>query len=241
MLRIAVCDDDKTELERIANELENYKSANNINMECRQYNNGAELLNDITEGCFYDLIFLDIVMPDVMGIDIAKELYKHNKTVKVVFLTISPEFAADSYNIFALDYIIKPITAKRLAMAMQKFKESRRRLEYETIIIQEKSRVTQIPLCDLCFVEVLDHRLIYHLLDSGTVSCRQSLSEIESLLKRNGRFFKTHRSFIVNIDYIKRIDTDGVTMINDERVLISRVNYKALTDSFLKYKFEGGG
>lgn len=240
MIKIALCDDNKNELNYIAEQIENYKYKSYMDLEYECFSNGAELLAQIKSDIFYDLIFLDVVMPSISGMDIAREIYKHNRNAKIIFLTVSAEFAVDSYDVNALDYILKPITSERLSATMKKFEESRKRLEYETIIIRKKTSIIQIPLYDLCYVEVFDHCIFYHLSDSSVEKCRQSLSEAEYILKRNGKFFKTCRSYIVNIDYIKKIDTKGIIMTNGDIVMISRANYKALIDLFLRYKLEGG-
>ena len=240
MIKIAICDDNKSEFNYIAKQIEDYKTMSYVNVKYTYFSNGTELLTQIKSGVFYDLIFLDIIMPDINGIDTAMKIHRYSRITKIIFLTVSSEFAVDSYNVNALDYILKPITAERFAIAIRKFEESRRQFEYETIMIQKKSGVIQIPLYTLCYVEVFDHSIIYHLSDSSIEKCRQSLSEVEDRLKRNSKFFKTHRSYIVNMDYIKRIDIKGITMTNGDVVLLSKSNYKSLTDLFLKYKLEGG-
>ncbi len=239
MIRIALCDDTSEELNRLVKYIKMYQDEYKITYDC--FSSGVELLSMISDGIFYDLIFLDIVMPVINGIETAKEIYDKNKATKIVFLTISPEFAVDSYSVSALDYIIKPISLNSFERAMKRFQSSYIEKESEKIIIQEKSRIMQIPLHTLCYVEVYDHDLIYHLSSCDTVKCRQSLAEVENVLSKNKGFVKTHRSYIVNMKFIQKTEINCVTMTNGDKIPVARKNNTLVSDLFLKYKLEEGG
>ncbi len=241
MLRIALCDDTVEELNRIEGYIKEYKAKSDIEIVYDCFGSGAELLARVNTGVFYDLIFLDVVMPVINGIDTAKEIYSKNKATKIIFLTISPEFALDSYSVSALDYIIKPINRESFDRVMQKFQNSYIEKEGEKIIIQEKSKIMQIALHTLCYVEVYDHDLIYHLSNGDTVKCRQSLAEIEDILNKNKSFVKPHRSYIVNMKYIQKVEANCITMTNGDNIVMARKNNFLISDLFLKYQLEEEG
>ena len=119
MIKIAICDDNKSEFNYIAKQIEDYKTMSYVNVKYTYFSNGTELLTQIKSGVFYDLIFLDIIMPDINGIDTAMKIHRYSRITKIIFLTVSSEFAVDSYNVNALDYILKPITAERFAIAIR--------------------------------------------------------------------------------------------------------------------------
>ncbi len=241
MLRIALCDDTKEELNRIEGYIKEYKTKADTEIKYDCFSSGSELLARISAGVFYDLIFLDVVMPVINGIDTAKEIYSKNKATKIIFLTISPEFALDSYSVSALDYIIKPINRESFDRAMQKFRSGYIEKESEKIIIQEKSKIMQIALNTLCYVEVYDHDLIYHLSNGDTVKSRQSLAEIENILNKNRGFVKPHRSYIVNMKYVQKVEANCITMTNGDKIVMARKNNFLISDLFLKYQLEEGG
>ncbi len=240
MLKIALCDDNPTELSRIESFISEYKSRCKDEIYFEVFSGPVELLTKISSGAFFDLIFLDVLMPVINGIDVAKEIVKHNKLTQIIFLTSSREFAADSYSVSALDYIIKPINSESLNRAMEKFFERYQKIKSDELVIREKSTISRIPLHNLIYVEVLDHHLIYHMSNTYTIRCRQSLGEIEGMLVKNGKFIRTSRSFIVNMDYVSKIEPGHMTMEDGSRVSISRANFKAVSDAYLKYKLEGG-
>lgn len=239
MLRIAMCDDTAEELSRLEKYIKAYQDEHEIAYDC--FACGTELLSRINTGVFYDLIFLDVVMPVINGIETAREIYSKNKATKIIFLTISPEFAVESYSVSALDYIIKPINRESFDRAMQRFQNSYIEKESEKIIIQEKSRIMQIALHTICYVEVFDHDLIYHLSNGETVKCRQALSEIENVLNKNKGFVKTHRSYIVNMKYAQKAEMNCITMTNGDKLPVARKNNTMVSDLFLKYKLDEGG
>lgn len=240
MLKIALCDDSPVELNRIEGFISEYKSQSKEEIYFEAFISPVELLAKISSGAFFDLIFLDVLMPVINGIDVAKEIFKYNKLTQIIFLTSSKEFAADSYSVSALDYIIKPINAENLNRAMEKFFERYQKIKSAELVIREKSTISRIPLHNLSYVEVLDHHLIYHLSNSYTIRCRQSLSDIESMLIKNGKFIRTSRSFIVNMDYVSKIEPGCMIMDDGNSVSISRANFKSVSDAYLKYKLEGG-
>ena len=108
MIRIAVCDDSPEFLQQAVNMVERWSEESGVPAEIYRFDNGDALLakNAVTH---MDIIFLDIIMPLQSGIDTAKELRQSDKAVKIIFLTSSPEFALDSYEVKAQDYLLKPV------------------------------------------------------------------------------------------------------------------------------------
>lgn len=117
MLRIAICDDEEICLNDTKNMLENWSVATSSRLEIDCFNNGDSLLRE-SDASRYDIIFLDIVMPLLDGMDTAKELRARDKNVKIIFLTSSPEFALQSYSVKATDYCLKPVTYEKLKEVM---------------------------------------------------------------------------------------------------------------------------
>lgn len=241
MIRIAYCDDRRDALEELKRHLDRFMDENRaLEITCDAFESATELLSRISAGAFYDLIFLDIVMPVISGIDAAQEIYANNKVTQFVFLTTSKEFAVDAYAVEALDYLVKPIDAAGFRRAMQRFFAKGRNMETEELLVTERSGFAKVPLHMLCYVEVYDHYLFYHLADGSTLKSREKLSVLEEKLCGNNRFVKPHRSYIVNMEYVQRIDPTSLGLRNGSNIPISKANYKAVADAFLKYRFEKG-
>ena len=99
-MRVAVCDDDEWELKALAELLAEYQLSRGINLQCSYFHNSIDFLCDV-KGKEYDLILLDMVMPGVNGIEAAQELREKDKDVKLIFISLSPEFAVESYRVGA--------------------------------------------------------------------------------------------------------------------------------------------
>ena len=113
MIRVAVCDDSPEFLQRAVNMVERWSEQSGTPAEIYRFDNGDALLakNAVTH---MDIIFLDIIMPLQNGIDTAKELRQSDNAVKIIFLTSSPEFALDSYEVKAQGYLLKPVTYEKV-------------------------------------------------------------------------------------------------------------------------------
>lgn len=121
MIRIALCDDDPQVLDIIGHYIDAFVSDSGHEIVCDRFTDGNALLDKLEGGIHYDLVFLDVVMPDLNGIQVGKEIYGRNKMTKIVFLTSSPEFAVESYGVNALDYLLKPLTDEKFNRAIMRF------------------------------------------------------------------------------------------------------------------------
>lgn len=117
MIRIAVCDDSPDFLQRAVDMVERWSQQCGIPTEIYPFDNGDALLskNAVTH---MDIIFLDIIMPLQNGIDTAKELRQNDNAAKIIFLTSSPEFALESYEVKAQGYLLKPVTYEKLRKSL---------------------------------------------------------------------------------------------------------------------------
>lgn len=118
MLRIGVCDDDKEFRQRLMQMIRIWSDHSGIPTELYPFDNGDELISK-NAAFRMDIILLDIVMPLLNGMDTARELRAQDTAVKIIFLTSSPEFALESYEVRAQDYLLKPITYERLRRALE--------------------------------------------------------------------------------------------------------------------------
>ncbi|NCB64453.1 MAG: response regulator, partial [Clostridia bacterium] len=106
-MRIAICDDDPRELSRLVHLLDAYRREAGQEILCATFSSGGDLLEHM-KGGEYDLILLDVLMPGQDGIQVAREIRSFDRAIKLLFLTASPEFAAESYGVDAFYYLLKP-------------------------------------------------------------------------------------------------------------------------------------
>lgn len=239
MIRVALCDDNSAELQTIVDQFTVFKQTiAHTNVEFEAFGSAIEILDAVHGGKKYDLAILDVVMPAMNGIALANELRFRQACTNFIFLTSSAEYAIDAYSVEAIDYILKPITPERLSTAFQRFLKRFKDNYTDEIVIADKSNITRIPLHTLVYIEVFDHYLFFHLANGQVIRQRQKISEVESILSSNPYFIRSHRAYIVNIRYITRIEPGNILMQNSILLPVSKANHRALSDVFLKYRFE---
>ena len=154
MTRIAFCDDDAALLHQMQDFLEQYRTLRGVQLELAPYTKPVELLADIEAGVHFDVLFLDVLMPGINGINAAREIRRYDTAVQIIFVTSSSEFAVQSYVVGAYYYQLKPIWKDsffRLTDAV--LAECRKRTQH-SLILRCKSGVTRITLDSLEYCEV---------------------------------------------------------------------------------------
>ena len=143
MLKIAICDDDKDFLFQIKSFISSWGNKPN-NLIMQTFEDGDTLIHTHTESPF-DIIILDVVMPLLNGIETAREIREHDKSVKLAFLTSSPEFAVDSYTVKANNYLLKPIKPEKLYCCLDEF-QTELRQNTQNIIVKSNNAVQRVEL-----------------------------------------------------------------------------------------------
>ena len=178
-----------------------------------------------------DLIFLDINMPEISGLDFAKTI---NSDVKVIFTTAYREYAVEGFDLKAVDYLLKPIPFNRLLQALNKYFEEnvaikhQEPIEYEQektdfIFVRSDRKMVRINFADILYIESISDYIKIHLQHQSIVT-RETISNIESKLPANA-FIRTHRSFIVSLNKITSFTNEYVE-IDNKTIPVSR-SYKA--------------
>lgn len=236
MLRIAVCDDDKAFLAATKGMLENWSADASMQTQIDCFDNGDELIHR-SKSEKYDIIFLDICMPLLNGMDTAKEIREMDKTVKIVFLTTSPEFALQSYSVKAADYCIKPITYQRIKEVMDDCTASNRQ-EPESLTLKTVGGYQKIYLHDIEYIEAQNKRVYFFLKSGRTVEVIQPLYTFETGLSDSKGFFKCHRSYLVYLPNVDYFNSTEIKTKSGRRIPIARGYGKAFQDAYFAMMFK---
>ena len=235
MLRIAICDDDEQSLSNTKRMLESWSAAafSQLLIDC--FDNGDTLIRE-SAAARYDIIFLDIVMPLIGGIETAKELRNRDKTIKIVFLTSSPDFALQSYSVKASDYCLKPVTYDKLKEIMDDLAAFDRQ-ESENLTLKTMGGYQKIYLHDIEYIEAQNKRVFFYLKSGKVVDVIQPLYTFEAELSDSKDFFKCHRSYLVylpNVDYFSNTEIKTKSV---RRIPIARGYKKSFQDAYFAVMF----
>ncbi|MDD2971203.1 MAG: LytTR family DNA-binding domain-containing protein [Lachnospiraceae bacterium] len=235
MLRIAGCDDDLFILEELEAMIKSYGDANGQEISFVSYQTPIELLMEVERGERYDVLFLDIIMNGMNGMDTARELRQYDNNVRIIFLTSSPEFALKSYEVRAYDYQLKPIQKDTFIKLMNRLFAEQIREQDSSFLLKCKSGITRIQVAQLEYCEVINHRIYIHLLSGKELETRGRLEELYDKLCEKGNFLFPHRSYLVNMEYIQSITSRGIVMSCLAEIPIPHGKFTKMKDMYLEY------
>ncbi|WP_405206408.1 LytR/AlgR family response regulator transcription factor [Aquimarina sp. LLG6339-5] len=172
------------------------------------------------EGASVDLVFLDIQMPEITGIQLSKII---NKRTKIIFSTAYPQFALDSYEVAALDYLLKPIEFERFYTAVSKIKAPNNsdvivnptnNDEFFFFKTDGKNKYAKVFLEDIIYIESLKNYIAIHLQDQQIITYN-TLKHFKETLPSSS-FIQIHKSYIISIKHIDKINNDAIWIHNKE-------------------------
>lgn len=240
MLQFAICDDNIDELANMIQLINQYRSSKNLNCDYAAFSNGFDLISALEKGKRFDIYCLDIIMPGFTGIDVAKEIRGFDKTAPILFFTSSPEFALESYSVKAINYVLKPISKEKLFFTFDEMLEHIKvEKNDDAIIVKSSEGIQKILISNLIFAEVIGRNVLYHLLSGKVIECADSFTSVCDNLLRYGRFIKTHRSYIVNMQYVDTIENHKVTLQTLSSVPIAQGKAREIKQQYLAYQMEG--
>ena len=239
MIKIAFCDDDMEVLHQMNELLDRYRVERNEDITYAAFQSPFELLTEIEKGIRPDILFLDVVMPGQNGMDVAKEIRQYDTNMKIIFLTSSPEFAVESYSVGAYFYQLKPIWEESFFRLMDAVLAECEKKKKNSLILRSKDGITRIDLQQLEYCEVLGRKLLFHLEDGAVLESAGSLDDLAGQLMQYSNFFRPHRSFLVNMEYIKNISSRSIKMVNDSEIPIPHGKCSEIKNTYMEYAFNG--
>lgn len=239
MIKIAFCDDDMEVLHQMNELLDRYQVERNEDITYAAFQSPFELLTEIEKGIRPDILFLDVVMPGQNGMDVAKEIRQYDTNMKIIFLTSSPEFAVESYSVGAYFYQLKPIWEESFFRLMDAVLAECEKKKKNSLILRSKDGITRIDLQQLEYCEVLGRKLLFHLENGAVLESAGSLDDLAGQLMQYSNFFRPHRSFLVNMEYIQNISSRSIKMVNDAEIPIPHGKCSEIKNTYMEYAFNG--
>ncbi|MFA9381761.1 MAG: LytR/AlgR family response regulator transcription factor, partial [Acetanaerobacterium sp.] len=187
------------------------------------------------------IILLDIVMPQMSGMEAARELRILDNVSKIIFLTSSPEFAVDSYAVDAFYYALKPIWKEKLFAVLEKALTEIYTQNELSILAKCKSGLTRVPLHMLEYVEVIGRTIYYHLINGIVFEENGVMAKLEQTLLTYAQFAKPHRAFIINLDCIDTLTLREVKLCTTVKIPVAKANYKDVKASYIARVLWRGG
>jgi DNA-binding LytR/AlgR family response regulator len=235
MLLIAVCDDQESERSKICTAIETYLSEQKISAKLLEFH-CAEQLISATEGnkIKFDLIFLDIVMADMDGLNCARLIRQQDKLVNIVFLTCSTDYVCEGYEVNATAYLVKPINEGKLQAALAKAIVQVADQSQTSIAITSGGVTQRISVKQILYLESQKNRVAVAMAQTGEkLTVYTTLDRFEQLYPST-MWIRTHKSFIVNFLYIEQYVSGKFALSDGTVIPISRFYKEQAREDFFK-------
>ena len=230
-LKIAICDDEANQIEYLTDVVTTWAKKNRHAIEIKPYSAAKSLLFDYCEEKDFDILLLDIEMPGMSGVELAKAVRKENATVQIVFITGYYEYFSDGFDVSALHYLIKPADERKLMPVLDRA-VSNLTYRQRSVLLTSPEGDRKVSLADIEYVESENVHVAVHTV-SGVYRSRISLAKFAEQLDET--FIKVHRSYIVNLKYVKKITRTDITMVSGDLVPISRGMYDEVHAALIKF------
>lgn len=231
MMNFAICDDEPFMARDLLRRLAAYMEGKGVpDYRASIFSNGRQLLED---GGGFDLIFLDIQMERPDGLETAKALRRRSCRSLLVFVTVLRERVFDAFETEAFDYLVKPLEDGRFRRTMDRALETLERRGAKGVVVRRGSACEVIPLEQIVYCEVQGRKIYIHRADGQTVDFYEQLDGLERQV--DGRFFRCHRSYLVNLEYVRGCRDGRVALAQGEEIPVSRLRERDFTQALLRY------
>ena len=236
-MQIAVCDDDRAMQEILRSKIEKICREKGTACQVRCYSSGEELLSS---GEKPDLLFLDIQMPGMDGMDAAEELRRRQWDTILVFVTALSEYVYDAFDVGAFHYLVKPFRDEKLEAvlirASEQYEKQRQAARREegggaVILVKRGGVSTAVPVESIIYAEVFNRKITLHT-TNGTMEYYGKLTDLSQ--KVGSRFYRTHRAYLVNLRYVEKYDAMTI-WLEQGKVPVSKKQFAGFVKRYMQY------
>ena len=213
MIVVAICEDEGYILEDLRKKVEKYINRKSLDASIKTFTSGEELLKAKKK---LDIILLDLMLPGIDGLEVARQISGRSR---IIFVTSYREYAVEAFDANAVHYLVKPVTEERLFSALDRAVNQTEQMDNQALTLIKSGKTQVILIRDILYCEVFNHQVRIHTVH-GTYDYFGTLDMLEA--KLDERFFRCHRSFVVNMNCVAGQEKGVAILINGERIFISR-------------------
>lgn len=242
VMEITICDDSIKDLLNMEKLLLKYKSKYpDKNFTLEKYSDPSRLYQKIAAGKLTDIYILDMLMPKRTGIDLGRQIRMTGSENVIIYITSSEDYALDAYKVRAVRYLLKPLDENRLFEALDfAFSYTQTKTE-PTYMIKTKNGLLTRACSKIEYIENAGRKLEIHLSDGEILKSlfiRRSFEEEIQELTVHKNFLLIHKSFLVNLNYVKQLTADSITMYSGRQLPVSRANSSKVKREYLLFVSE---
>lgn len=231
MIAVAVCDDAPKITDSLKKSIEEYGALKQKEIRVLLYHSGEELLEKYVSEI--DILFLDIQMPGIDGITAAEKLRQKDQKVLIIFLTSFIKYALDGYRVNASNYLVKPVSRKRLYLELDRWIGELEKKEEPFLAVRNDNGEYKVLLKTIRYIETYQRNLMIHT-DTADLICYQKLKAVEEATTPYG-FARSHASYLVNVFYVQTVEKGEMRLTTGEVLPIGRTRKKAFLEQLGRY------
>lgn len=235
IMRICICDDDTLIHERVKELLKSYEETQG-KFEFTDFFSGETLVEHYSKGDNFDVIFLDIEMKELNGIETAEKIRQITSNSIIIFVSSHPNYVFDAFRVEALHFLVKPIPDSEFKNVFDRALHKYNTIN-STISLKWQNERYNIKIAEIKYIEGYKRHVTVYT-KSESFEALGKITEILKELEPHG-FVRTHQGFIVNMDFIKRFDSNDIILFDDSKIMLSvRMRRDALQkfDNYIKRK-----
>ena len=232
IINIAICDDEKVQVELLHKYVNNWARERNVKIIVETFYNAESFDFSWSMDKKYNILLLDIEMPGINGIELAKKIRIEDDLVNIIFITAISDYIGEGYDVDAINYLIKPIRQNKLNECLNKATERIPKKE-KTIIINVDGENIRLIQSDIIYIEAFSHTIEINTINEK-YTIRKNIGDMERELDGN-ILTRCHRSYIVGLKHIKKIGKTDIGLDNNHVIPVSRRLYSSVNMAFIKY------
>ena len=230
MIHIAICDDEKHMSDHIRAMASDFFRKKNREIQLRTFLSGEELLNYDGQ---IDILFLDIQMNGVDGLETARKLRAGKFRGFLIFITVLKEMVFQSFEVQAYDYLVKPVDEKQFGKTMERLYASMQNASEDSLLVQKGYEGRIVQKDEIVFCEIIDRKIYLNLASGEVVDYYERIENLET--KLDNRFYRCHRSYLINLKHLKGYKNGTAYMDNGKEIPVSRLRSREFSGVVLQY------
>lgn len=234
MLHIAICDDDALMISREEELVKVFFRTHCVNIKVQLYQFSENLMYDLQDGIYYDLLLLDIEMPGIDGMELAKSIHDNTSSARIIFITSHLEYAIDAYEFSVFRYIPKNRIDEKLSAALEDFYKLYRLERNEFYTLQVKNHIEQIAYRDILYILKDGKYAVFYLTGGETKAVRKTLAQVFEEISKE-YFCFADRGCIVNLGSVVGMDANGILLPGNRHITISKANIPEFKTTMLQF------